>query len=80
MSDDTTERDPVVEEARDRMTKVAVGLAAKLGPLEAAGILAGAAAVVLSSALGPAAAADYLRQLAGGVEGEPVPLDCAGSA
>jgi hypothetical protein len=47
---------------------VAVGLAQKLGPLDAAGVLMGAAIGVLTTGLGPEKAVEYLRGLADGIE------------
>jgi hypothetical protein len=63
MSDERT-----MTEARTRMTRLSVGLAAKLGPQEAAGVLAGAAIGVLTTAFGPEHAATFFRELADAIE------------
>ena len=50
--------------ARGHMTATAAGLRHVLGPLNAAGVLIGAAVGVLSMAFGEAKAAEYVRKLA----------------
>jgi hypothetical protein len=59
---------PNLRAAHQRMGVVAQGLAGKLGAMDAAGVLVGAAVGVLEAEGGPALAAKYLREMADEVE------------
>ncbi len=52
------------EKARDRMTGVALGLAAKFGPIEAANLLIAAGSTLLEREGGPLFAIQYLEEMA----------------
>ena len=55
-------------EARSRLTALAVGLAARLGPRAAAGLLIGAASGVLETAFGREHAVEMFRGMADAIE------------
>lgn len=59
-----TTDDAKLAKARAHMTAVALGLAQALGPLDAAGVLMGAAQGVLVDNFGRETATRYLRELA----------------
>jgi hypothetical protein len=64
----TMNDDRDIQKARAHMTAVALGLATKLGPLDAAGVLIGAATGVLTATFGHEKAAEYFREIAAGIE------------
>lgn len=69
MTDFTAEHDehetanPELEAARERITKLAIGLQLKFGPVATACLLSGAAVACLRASLGDETAARYFREV-----------------
>ena len=61
-------RDQRLEEARTHMSAVAIGLQAGLAPINAVGVLMGAAIGILESTYDSEKAAQYLREIADELE------------
>jgi hypothetical protein len=58
------------EDAQAHMTRLAIRLLGMFGPLDAAGLLAGAAVTLLRNALGDERAADYFATLADEIDSD----------
>lgn len=65
---DAQKPEAMLDEARSRLTGIAVGMRALLGTVNAAGVLAGAAICILRADLGDERAAEYFRSVAGEIE------------
>jgi hypothetical protein len=68
MTDDTTDRDLRLEEARTRMSYLAIELQTILPAIDVAGLFGGALVGVLEGALGSEKASEYLAELATEIE------------
>lgn len=64
MSDENRIRDERLEEARKHMSLIAFNLQKVMAPIDAAGVLMGAALGILTQRFGEAKAIEYLRELA----------------
>jgi hypothetical protein len=69
--------DKVTREAQERMAALAQMLAAKLGPIEAAGVLLGPVVTLLERWGGRQFVSDYFHELADQILERPGPSDAA---